>query len=45
MMSQAARLEGEAASLTDAQRELYRSERLGVWTKLRPGEMGIGTWG
>lgn len=23
--------------MPDAQRELYRSERLGLWTKLRPG--------
>ncbi|KAJ9523263.1 hypothetical protein QJQ45_024045, partial [Haematococcus lacustris] len=31
------RLFAEASSLPDSQRELYRSERLGVWTKLRPG--------
>lgn len=34
---QGQRLEAEAGSLPDARRELYRSERLGVWTKLRPG--------
>lgn len=31
------RLTSEASLLPDHQRELYRSERLGVWTKMRPG--------
>eukprot|EP00983_Pelagomonas_calceolata_P128470 1161514-Pelagomonas_calceolata.AAC.2 len=35
--TQAQRQAAELSSLPDHQRELYRSERLGIWTKLRPG--------
>ena len=35
--AQAQRYQLEVSTLPEAQRELYRSERLGVWTKLRPG--------
>jgi len=34
---QTQRLAAEVKGLQDSERDLYRSERLGIWTKLRPG--------